>query len=164
MAIPLNIDWQQILLHVFNFVILAGGLYFLLYSPVKKFMAKRDEQYRKMDSDANEKLASASALEQQAKERLDHVEDEIMEKRIQAEAELDKYSAAQMQEANAKAEKIIADAKKTAAEERQTILNGADREILNITKTLAAKMMHANTDAAYEQVLDIAERDAQNDK
>ncbi len=31
MNIPLNIDWQQILLHLLNFVILAGGLYFLLY-------------------------------------------------------------------------------------------------------------------------------------
>ena len=29
MNIPLNIDWQQILLHVLNFVILFGGLYFL---------------------------------------------------------------------------------------------------------------------------------------
>ena len=26
MNIPLNIDWQQILLHLFNFTILAGGL------------------------------------------------------------------------------------------------------------------------------------------
>ena len=41
MNIPLNIDWQQILLHVLNFVILFGGLYFLLYKPVKNFMAKR---------------------------------------------------------------------------------------------------------------------------
>ena len=28
--IPLNIDWQQILLHFFNFSILVGGLYLLL--------------------------------------------------------------------------------------------------------------------------------------
>ena len=38
MNIPLNIDWQQILLHLLNFVILAGGLYLLLYQPVKAFM------------------------------------------------------------------------------------------------------------------------------
>ena len=25
MGIPLNVDWQQILLHLFNFIILAGG-------------------------------------------------------------------------------------------------------------------------------------------
>lgn len=41
MGVPLNIDWQQILLHLFNFLILAGGLYLLLYKPVKAFMEKR---------------------------------------------------------------------------------------------------------------------------
>lgn len=38
MNIPLNIDWQQILLHFFNFSILVGGLYLLLFKPVKRFM------------------------------------------------------------------------------------------------------------------------------
>ena len=32
-GIPLNIDWQQILLHLFNFTILFGALYILLYKP-----------------------------------------------------------------------------------------------------------------------------------
>ena len=40
MGIPLNVDWQQILLHLFNFIILFGGLWLLLYKPVKNFMAK----------------------------------------------------------------------------------------------------------------------------
>ena len=42
---PLNIDWQQILLHLLNFLILAVGLYFILYKPVKKFMKKREVDY-----------------------------------------------------------------------------------------------------------------------
>ena len=37
---PLNINWQQILLHLLNLVILAVGLYLILYKPVKKFMQK----------------------------------------------------------------------------------------------------------------------------
>ena len=36
MKLPLNIDWQQILLHALNLVILVGGLYALLFKPVKK--------------------------------------------------------------------------------------------------------------------------------
>ena len=46
MGIPLNVDWQQILLHLFNFIILFGGLWLLLYKPVKNFMAKREAYYR----------------------------------------------------------------------------------------------------------------------
>ena len=49
MNIPLNIDWQQIVLHLMNFAILAGGLYFLLYNPVNKFMANRGDYYEYMD-------------------------------------------------------------------------------------------------------------------
>ena len=33
MNLPLNIDLQQIFLHMLNFVILAGGLYRIKYSP-----------------------------------------------------------------------------------------------------------------------------------
>ena len=44
MQLPLNIDWQQILLHALNLVILVGGLYALLFKPVKKFMDQRAEK------------------------------------------------------------------------------------------------------------------------
>ena len=56
MNIPLNIDWQQILLHLLNFAILAGGLYFLLYKPVKDFMDKRTAYYKEMDDQANARI------------------------------------------------------------------------------------------------------------
>ena len=49
MNIPLNIDWQQILLHFFNFSILVGGLYLLLFKPMKDFMAKREQHYQAID-------------------------------------------------------------------------------------------------------------------
>ena len=58
MEIPLNVDWQQILLHLFNFIILFGGLWLLLYKPVKNFMAKREAYYKDMDKAAAEKLAA----------------------------------------------------------------------------------------------------------
>ena len=46
MNLPLNIDFQQILLHLLNFVILAGGLYLLLYKPVNKFIKKKRGTFR----------------------------------------------------------------------------------------------------------------------
>ena len=59
MNIPLNIDWQQILLHLLNFVILAGGLYLLLYKPVKTFMEKRQQYYQEQDAKAAKLLSDA---------------------------------------------------------------------------------------------------------
>ena len=56
---PLNIDFQQIFLHLLNFTLLFAILYYLLYSPVKNFMAKREAYYADMEKEANAQLASA---------------------------------------------------------------------------------------------------------
>ena len=70
MNIPLNIDWQQILLHFFNFSILVGGLYLLLFKPVKDFMAKREQHYQAIDDDAAAKLREAEEKVKSADERV----------------------------------------------------------------------------------------------
>ena len=57
-GVPLNIDWQQILLHLFNFTILFGALYILLYKPVRDFMENREAHYAEMDSKAEQALAA----------------------------------------------------------------------------------------------------------
>ena len=51
---PLNINFQQILLHMFNFVILAFGLYMLLYKPVVAFMKKREDHFADLEKQAQE--------------------------------------------------------------------------------------------------------------
>ena len=77
MNVPLNIDWQQILLHLFNFLILAGGLYLLLYKPVKAFMEKRNAYYADLDAAANKKNEDAEAAKKQYQDRLSAAEVEI---------------------------------------------------------------------------------------
>ena len=62
---PLNIDLQQILLHLFNFVVLFAILYFLLYKPVKSFMDKRTASYeeiRKMRHDIDNHVYTMRAM------------------------------------------------------------------------------------------------------
>lgn len=158
----LGIDWRQILLHLFNFAILTGGLYFLLYSPIKKFIEKREAYYRKIDGEANEKLASAKRLEDEARLRLEGAEREIAEKRLKAEAELRSSSNSRIEEAKARSEKIIADAIKAAEAEKEAILDSADKDIIEMTKEASARMVHSSTDEAFEAFLKVAERSAVN--
>lgn len=54
-ALPLNIDWQQILLHLLSFLILAVGLTFLIYRPVKKFLDNRKKRFEDMEKDIAER-------------------------------------------------------------------------------------------------------------
>ena len=84
---PLNIDWQQILLHLFNFVLLFAILYFLLYKPVKKFMDDRTAYYKDIEDKANENFAQSEKTNAEYTEKLEKAEDEIAEEKKQAYVE-----------------------------------------------------------------------------
>ena len=71
---PLNINWQQILLHLLNLVILIVGLYLLLYKPVKKFMKKREDAYKEREENTQAALDNAKAKEEEYSSRLAGVE------------------------------------------------------------------------------------------
>ena len=85
--IPLNIDWQQILLHFFNFSILVGGLYLLLFKPVKDFMDKRVKHYADMESAAQEREKHTADLEAAMKQREAAFDAELEGKRAAAAKE-----------------------------------------------------------------------------
>ena len=80
MNVPLNIDWQQILLHALNLVILIAGLYLLLFKPVKRFMDERTQKYQSMADDAAEKTRQAQALYADYQNRLKGADAEIQQK------------------------------------------------------------------------------------
>ena len=81
---PLNIDWRQILLHLFNFCILAIALYFLLYKPVKNFMAKRSARYEEEAAESAKLKAEAEELKKQYSDKLTNADAEIEAKRSEA--------------------------------------------------------------------------------
>ena len=90
--IPLNIDWQQILLHLFNFSILVGGLYLLLFKPVKNFMDKRTKHYQEMESAAAEREKATRELETSMQQRQAALDAELDEKRAAAAKEAEAYA------------------------------------------------------------------------
>ena len=65
---PLNIDFQQIFLHLLNFTILFAALDLLLYRPVKAFMDARAAGYAEKDRQARETLEEAERVELQEME------------------------------------------------------------------------------------------------
>ena len=48
---PLNIDFLQVLLHMLNFVILAGGLSLLLFKPISKFLDQRRVHFETLEAE-----------------------------------------------------------------------------------------------------------------
>lgn len=141
MNIPLNIDWQQILLHLLNFAILAVGLYLLLYKPIKNFMEKRTAYYKQMDEEAKEKLTSADSLEAARQTQLSEIDVEISRKKAAAAKEAEEQAAAELQTAREQAEKILSDARTSASAEKERIVSSAGREIAELAAAAADKLM-----------------------
>ena len=118
--IPLNIDWQQILLHFFNFSILVGGLYLLLFKPVKNFMDKREKHYADMESAAVDREKDTEALKAAMAQREAALDAELEEKRAAAAQEAENYMQQQRDAAKAQAEEKVVGAVKDAAEKTET--------------------------------------------
>lgn len=157
---PLNINLQQILLHWLNLAILSGGLYFLLYSPIKTFMDKREAHYRSMEEEAREKTAQAETLRAQCQARLDSLEEELQHQRSEAQAELQQRVKEQLAEAQAQAGQILSSAHAAAAREREQLLRAANQEVASMAASAVEKLLSqdpAGKADPYDLFLHLAE-------
>ena len=158
---PLNIDWQQILLHLLNFVILAGGLYFLLYKPVEDFMGKRARQYRELDEQARRDREEAAAMRRSAQEKLDALHEEIAQMRIKAGDEIEAEKQQMVAEARAEARRILETAGKTAEQRSKKAIADTNEEIRDLAMEAVRKMLLSDENA-LDRFLDAAESGSGN--
>lgn len=141
MGIPLNVDWQQILLHLFNFVILAGGLWLLLYKPARNFMAKREAYYKEMDKAAADKLAAAEAEQQKYSGLIAKAQDEAAEIRKKAVADADAAAKAHIADAEQEKQRILDDARRSAQAEKNKALQEANAQIEDMVSAAVDKLL-----------------------
>lgn len=153
---PLNIDWRQILLHLLNFAILASGLYFLLYRPVKDFMAKRERHYRDIDERAEKTLRDAEAYKQTYEDKLNAAEDEIAHLRAKASDELEEEKQRQLADARAQARRILETAGRTADLRAKKALADSNHELRSLAVEAVEKLL-INDGDVLDRFLDAAE-------
>ena len=156
MNIPLNIDWQQILLHLLNFAILAGGLYLLLFKPVKAFMEKRESYYQNMDSEAKQKLQDAEALKDSYTRQLDSAAQEIAQKKADAQKAIEASRSEQLKAAKDEADRILQAARANTEREHDKMLRDAQKEMADLAVTAAEKLLLKGEGSPYEQFLNAA--------
>ena len=162
---PLNIDWQQILLHLFNFIILAAGLSFLLFKPVKKFMAQREESYKKAAAEHARKLEETETLEKERQVKIAALDSDLTEREKQALSVTEARKKRMLEEAREEADKIVEDGRRRAAAEREKYIAGAGDEIAAMVARSAEKLLaaesNAQTDSAlYDRYLSMASAEA----
>ena len=163
-GIPLNIDWQQILLHLLNFIILFGVLYFLLYSPVKKFMDQREENYKKQHEDAKKALEDAQNIKAEYEGKMAAAEDEISAMKSEAGTKTADERAKMIEQTKAEAANILEAAKKRGEMEHDKIIAEAQKEIADIVTTATEKIvLSADVSKSYDEFLKSAEGNTKNE-
>ncbi len=161
---PLNIDWQQILLHWMNLAILTGGLYILLYKPVKEFMAKRERHYRELDEQASAKLEEAEQIRLKYQVKLDGAEEEVHQARLKAQQDVAKSVQDQLDQAQVQARQIVAKAQAEAESSRERLRRESQRELREMAAKAARKLAFRQGADPFDQFLDLAEGGGADEK
>ena len=138
---PLNIDFTQVLLHMLNFVILAGALGFLLFKPITKFMADRQKHFEDLAKE-NEEAAKANAdMKTEYEQKLEEAKAEIADMHRNAEKEAAETAKEYIDSAHQKANAIIAAAETEAEKRKESILDSAQAEISELVLSATQKLL-----------------------
>ena len=162
---PLNIDFVQVLLHLLNFVILAGGLTLLVYKPVMKFLDARKAHFEALAEQNQAAKEESDRLQKAYASRLADAEAEIAEQRQKAERESADAAKAYLDAAKEKAAAILSAAEAEAETRRAQILDSAQTEIGELVLEATQKLLSGTADderahALYDEFLRRAEADA----
>ena len=153
MNLPLNIDCQQILLHMFNLIILGFGLYYILYKPVKAFMDKREAYYKDLDDSANKKNEDADKLLKEYQDKLAKADEEIKDKKNIAMKELDDKVNSELNKAKEDAKRIVEDAKAQGQKKHDELVESANKDICDLAIKATSKLVDKTLDDSYDEFL-----------
>lgn len=157
MSLPLNMDPQQILLHWMNLAILTGGLYFLLFQPVKRFMEKREAHYQELDRQAADKLAQAERLKADCQAKLDDADEEIRQERARAQQAARQAAQDQLDQAEEQARRIVGKAHAEAEQIKDRALRESQKELRELAAKAAKKLAAQPGTDFFDQFLDLTE-------
>ena len=158
----LGIDIVQILLHMLNFVILAGGLIFLLYKPVTKFLEDRRAHFEALEAQSAAAKAESGRLQKAYATRIQDAEVEIASLKQKAERDSAAIANSYVDAAKAKSAAIVSAAEQAAEMRRAQILDSAQTEIGELVLEATQKLLSgtadpARTGALYDEFLRRAE-------
>lgn len=137
-----GIDWRLIVIQMFNFAILAGALWYFLYTPVLRILTEREAKLKKGVEDADkaaialrdadaEKTAVIAAARKEAETLVESGSRHAEEK-----------GEAIIAEANARATRLIEDAAARAEEEKMRAKKASEAEIAEAAILAAEKILN----------------------
>ena len=135
------IDWRLIVIQMFNFAILAGALWYFLYTPVLTILKDREAKLKKgvEDADAAGKSRTAADADRQEVLRGAHTEagDIVARARVHAEEK----EVTILNEAAVRAARALEDAAQKAEEIKARAHKESEAEIAQLAILAAEKVL-----------------------
>ncbi|MFZ2252933.1 MAG: F0F1 ATP synthase subunit B [Minisyncoccia bacterium] len=137
-----GIDWRLIVIQVFNFAVLAGILWYFLYTPVLKLLADREQKIKKGIEDAEAAAASLSLADAEKQTILTHAHGEATAIVARASEHAEEKGSGIVTEAMQKAERIAVDAHAKAEEIKAQAHRESEAEIAQVAILAAEKILN----------------------
>ncbi len=157
----MGLDWQQILLHVFNLIILVVGLSLLLFKPVRGFMRAREEKYKKSAEEHAKRTDEIKELDAERERKIKSLDKELAEHRKAALGGVEKERKKLLADAQAEADAIVSAGRRRTKKEREAAFAGAREELSDIVVRSAEKLLAIDSSpesdrALYDSYLKVA--------
>ncbi|MEE3466848.1 MAG: ATP synthase F0 subunit B [Eubacterium sp.] len=148
----LRIDFNLIFT-VINILVLFGGLWFVLFKPVRKILDERQAEANREYDDAKAKQAEANAVKEKYDESLEELEKGRAEAMLEARRRADGEYQRIIDRAEAQAKDITDQATLDAENQRKKILKSAEDEIADMVVEAAGKVAGTAGGADFDRAL-----------
>ena len=144
---PLGLNVIEILLHIFNFIILIVAVRFLLYKPIKKFMDKRAQGCADEEADYARKKEEAEKMKAEAEDKIREAEVKAARIEDDANANAVKEADAILENARKDAKDIVARAEADMAAKEVRERAALSREVTSLALTMSSKILEREVNA-----------------
>ena len=149
----LDIDLVHILADIFNFLVLAVALYFILFKPIVKRMDENAKKRAELLTTAQEKDDLAQEKLAMIEERLENIDQEIELLLEKAQDQLHAESEALLEATQKEAEKILLEAENEAVKFQQQEINNFHGELVDAILNISGQVLERTTPAVVHDNL-----------
>ncbi len=143
----LGLEWQSVLLHLFNLVVLTVGLYFLLFKPVKRMIRERKEKVAKIEKENAELSEEVRRMKESGEKVLSEARQEAASIREAAKKEADRKADEIVGQAREQARGMLEQTERSLGEERRKLQKDIEREIADVSVLVAEKVIEKSISA-----------------
>jgi F-type H+-transporting ATPase subunit b len=138
---PLGLNPLEVLLHLLNFAILLIAIRFLLYKPIKEFIAKRENEFKSREDESKRLKAEAEELKTKYEKMISDAEKNIAETALKAAEKTKSTSTEILSKARVEADEIMLRAKAEADNELNKALPNIKSASGELAIMIASKVL-----------------------